>query len=64
MQESYFVNVDTVPVIYMLYSFPVILIYGVITSSTSDIVSEFISTKIKIKKLEIIISGVLHVVLV
>ncbi|WP_246234776.1 hypothetical protein [Bacillus aquiflavi] len=57
-------NVDTVPVIYMLYSFPVILIYGVITSSTSDIVSEFISTKIKIKKLEIIISGVLHVVLV
>lgn len=48
--------------VYMMYSFPAILIYGVFTSIISDKVSQFISTKIKKEKSELIISGILHAV--
>jgi len=47
--------------VYLMYSFPAILIYGVLTSIISDKISGFISGKIKNVKSEIIISGFLHV---
>jgi hypothetical protein len=59
---NYLLYMVTVTPIYMMYSFPVILIYGVFTSIISDKVSEFISTKIKNEKSEIMISGLLHLV--
>jgi len=51
----------TTPV-YLMYSFPAILIYGVLTSILSDNVSQFISTKMKSEKSEVIFSGILHAV--
>lgn len=45
-----------------MYSFPVILIYGVLASIISDKVSQFISTKMKNGKSEIFFSGILHAV--
>lgn len=47
---------------YLMYSFPVILIYGVLTSIISDKVSQIISKKIVNEKAEIFFSGFLHVV--
>lgn len=43
-----------------MYSFPAILIYGVLTSIISDKVSKYISTKLKNDQSEIMISGFLH----
>lgn len=48
--------------VYLMYSFPAILIYGVLTSVISDKVSLIISTKTGNEKTEIIFSGVLHLV--
>lgn len=48
--------------IYLMYSFPVILIYGVLTSIISDKVGQFISTKMENEKSQIIFSGILHAV--
>jgi hypothetical protein len=45
-----------------MYSFPAILIYGVLTSVISDKVGEFISIKSENKNAELIISGALHMV--
>jgi uncharacterized membrane protein HdeD (DUF308 family) len=59
---NYLFSVVTITPLYLMYSFPVILIYGVLTSIVSDKVSKFVSTKIKNDKYEIIISGILHVV--
>jgi ABC-type dipeptide/oligopeptide/nickel transport system permease component len=56
-----FAVVLTTP-IYLMYSFPAILIYGVLTSILSDKVSRFISTKVKNEKSEMIFSGLLHAV--
>lgn len=53
--------VSSVP-IYMLYSFPAILFYGVITSIISDKIGEFLSIKSGNAKAEIIVSGALHIV--
>ncbi|WP_068674214.1 hypothetical protein [Oceanobacillus sp. Castelsardo] len=46
--------------VYLMYSFPVILIYGVLTSIISDKIGEFISGKANNEKTEVIISGILH----
>jgi uncharacterized membrane protein HdeD (DUF308 family) len=59
---NYLFSVVTITPLYLMYSFPVILIYGILTSIVSDKVSKFVSTKIKNDKYEIIISGILHVV--
>lgn len=59
---NYLFSVVSITPLYLMYSFPVILIYGVLTSIVSDKVSKFVSTKIKNDKYEIIISGILHVV--
>ena len=45
---------------YLMYSFPVILIYGVLTSIISDKIGGFLSRKTNNAKVEVIISGVLH----
>lgn len=45
---------------YLIYSFPVILTYGVLTSIVSDIIGKAISTKTNNEKLEVIISGIFH----
>ncbi|MCT2536083.1 hypothetical protein NC661_20930 [Aquibacillus koreensis] len=47
--------------VYLMYSFPAILIYGVLTSIISDKVGRFVSIKIEKDKSEIIMSGILHV---
>ncbi|MEH6989703.1 hypothetical protein [Cytobacillus firmus] len=44
---------------YLLYSFPVILVYGTVTSAISDYIALFISYKTN-KKLEFYISLFLH----
>ncbi|RLL48485.1 hypothetical protein D8M04_04295 [Oceanobacillus piezotolerans] len=46
---------------YLMYSFPVILIYGVPTSIISDKIGEFLSGKTNNGKVEVIISGILHI---
>jgi ABC-type dipeptide/oligopeptide/nickel transport system permease component len=56
-----FAVVLTTPV-YLMYSFPAILIYGVLTSIISDKIGQFISTKLKNEKSEMIFSCLLHVV--
>jgi membrane-bound ClpP family serine protease len=61
IHEYFFSSISIIP-FYMIYSFPAILIYGVITSIISDKVGDFISIKTKEKKVELIVSGVLHMV--
>ncbi|WP_244504242.1 hypothetical protein [Salibacterium halotolerans] len=48
--------------VYLMYSFPAILIYGVLTSIISDKVSSVIAAKMKNDKSDIISSGILHAV--
>ncbi|MGL4523667.1 MAG: hypothetical protein ACRCWQ_14055, partial [Bacilli bacterium] len=45
-----------------MYSFPAILVYGVLTSIISDRVSQFVLKKLKNEKYEIVISAILHAV--
>jgi hypothetical protein len=45
---------------YLMYSFPVILIYVVLTSIISDKIGGFLSGKTNNGKVEVIISGILH----
>lgn len=50
--------VSLIPV-YLMYSFPVILVYGTVTSIISDFLAGLIS-KGKLKKLEIYVSAIFH----
>ncbi|WP_254660887.1 hypothetical protein [Bacillus sp. FJAT-27225] len=50
----------TVIPVYLMYSFPAILFYGVITSWLSDKAAEMIAKKSRNMKLEPILSAVLH----
>lgn len=59
--QDYLFSVVSILPIYMLYSFPAILIYGVLTSMVSDKIGELISSKIRIEKVELILSGILHI---
>ena len=61
-ERNYFYSASTIVSIYMMYSFPVILLYGVLTSIISDKVAEFMSKQSGNKNIEIIVSGVLHIV--
>ncbi|MCP1144596.1 hypothetical protein MKZ01_08260 [Lysinibacillus endophyticus] len=47
--------------VYLMYSFPVILIYGVLTSIVSDIISNLITRKNNNKKIEVILTVIFHV---
>jgi hypothetical protein len=60
--QNYFLSISTIIPIYMIYSFPAFLIYGVFTSIISDKVGEFIASKVKEKKVEHIVSGILHII--
>lgn len=62
IEENYFYSASTIVNIYMMYSLPVILIYGVLTSIIGDKVAEFMSKKNGNKNIEIIVSGILHIV--
>ncbi|WP_010649069.1 hypothetical protein [Oceanobacillus massiliensis] len=57
----YLLSVAMAIPVYLMYSFPAILIYGVLTSIISDKVSRFIAAKTGNQKSEIIISGILHI---
>ncbi|WP_048600370.1 hypothetical protein [Rubeoparvulum massiliense] len=46
--------------IYLMFSFPVILVYGVLTSILSDKIGEKVSIKFRKAKIEPIVSGILH----
>ena len=60
--QGYLFSASSVVPIYMMYSFPVILIYGVTMSIISDKAGEFISFKLGKNKIELIVSGVLHII--
>jgi hypothetical protein len=57
--QGYLVSAITIIPFYMMYSFPVILIYGVSTSMISDKIGEFISKQNK--KTEWVVSAGLHI---
>ncbi|WP_449623036.1 hypothetical protein [Robertmurraya sp. Marseille-Q9965] len=58
MREYLWGVVSMIPV-YLMYSFPVILVYGTVTSIISDYLAGLIS-KGKLKKRDIYISGLFH----
>ncbi|TDL64808.1 hypothetical protein E2R56_25985 [Rhodococcus qingshengii] len=60
--QNYLLSTSTIIPIYMMYSFPAILIYGVFTSIISDKVGDFIAIKVKEKNVELIVSGALHII--
>ncbi|MFD0048912.1 hypothetical protein ACFVHQ_06215 [Actinomycetes bacterium NPDC127524] len=61
-EQNYFYSASTIINVYLMYSFPVILLYGVISSIVSDKVAVYLTKKSEDKKIEIIVSGVLHIV--
>lgn len=56
-----FASIGIIPA-YMMYSFPAILTYGVLTSVISEKAGEFISIKSGNRNAELIISGALHMI--
>ena len=60
--HPYFYSALTFINVYLIYSFPVILFYGVLTSIVSDKIAEFIAKKSSHKIKEIVVSGILHIV--
>jgi hypothetical protein len=60
-EQNYFYSASTIINVYILYSFPVILLYGVAASIVSDKVAVYMSKKSGNKKIEILVSGVLHI---
>lgn len=61
-EQNYLHSVSQVIMVYLMYSLPVVLIYGVLTSMISDTVARFILKKSENKNIEVIISGVFHFV--
>lgn len=60
--QTYLLSSISIIPVYLMYSFPAILVYGVITSIISDKIGELIAIKTKDERAEIIVSGVLHLV--
>lgn len=58
--QGYFFSAVSSTCLYMLYSFPVILTYGVLTSLVSDKIGEIINNKAGGKKTEIVVTGIMH----
>ncbi|RHW43270.1 hypothetical protein D1B31_00940 [Neobacillus notoginsengisoli] len=58
--SDYFVSAISIVPIYMMYSFPAILVYGVLTSILSDKAGGFIAARTGEKKAEFIVSAALH----
>lgn len=62
VDENYFYSVSTMVNVYIMYSFPVILLYGILTSVIGDKIGDFISKKSGNKHIEIIVSGFFHII--
>ncbi|WP_409295991.1 hypothetical protein V1498_20780 [Peribacillus sp. SCS-26] len=60
-EPLYFYSVSTMIWVYVMYSFPVILIYGVVTSIISDKAGQYFLKKSGSRKLEFVVSGILHI---
>ncbi|WP_261134303.1 hypothetical protein [Bacillus sp. Marseille-Q3570] len=60
--QNYFYSSISIMPIYMLYSFPCILTYGVITSMISDKIGQLLLKKTDEVNIEIIVSGALHLI--
>ncbi len=60
--SEYFLAFVTATPVYLMYSFPVILIYGVLTSSISDRIAQIISTKADKQNFEGPFSFILHII--
>ncbi|RKD25762.1 hypothetical protein BEP19_02130 [Ammoniphilus oxalaticus] len=58
--SNYLFSVVSITLIYLMYSFPVIFIYGTLTSIISDKLGAVVSTKLENDRYEHIISGVFH----
>jgi hypothetical protein len=56
-----FSSITTIPV-YLIYSFPAIIVYGLAISVISDKAGEAILAKTQNKRTELIVSGVMHIV--
>lgn len=60
-EQNYLFSSTIIINYYLMFSFPVILLYGVIASIVSDKVAMYVSKKNGNKKMEMIVSGVLHI---
>ncbi|SNZ05897.1 hypothetical protein SAMN05421503_1068 [Terribacillus aidingensis] len=60
--SNYLFSSITIMPVYIIYSFPVIILYGIVTSVISEKTGEAIAAKTQDKKAEIIVSGAMHVV--
>ncbi len=60
-EQNYFYSASTIINIYLMYSFPVILFFGILTSIASDRLAVYMLKKKANKKNELIVSGVFHV---
>jgi hypothetical protein len=58
--QDYFLMVGMYIPFYIIFSFPVILIYGVTTSIICDKAGKLAAAKVKKEKAELIVSGTLH----
>lgn len=61
-EQNYFYSASIIIWLYLMYSIPVILLYGVISSIVSDKVAIYLTKKSENKKIEIIVSGLLHII--
>jgi hypothetical protein len=59
--QSYLFSVSSIIPIYMIYSLPAIVVYGVITSIVSEKIGEWVSVKANYRELETIISFIFHI---
>ncbi len=50
-EQNYFYSASTIINVYLMYSFPVILLYGVIASIVSDKVAMYLTKKSENKKM-------------
>ncbi|WP_121614248.1 hypothetical protein [Mesobacillus foraminis] len=58
--EGYLLSAISITSMYMMFSFPIILFYGVVTSLLSDRVGKFLSTNAN-NQMELVTSAILHI---
>ena len=59
--QSYWYSATSIIHVYLMYILPVMLMYGVLASIISDKIAEFVSKKNNTGNIEIIVSGVFHI---
>lgn len=62
VEQNYLYSATTAINGYLMYSFPVILLYGTFASFVSDKVAVYLMNKSENKKIEMFICGVLHII--